>query len=108
MQFHVLTIFPEMFVSPLAASLLKKGKEKGILSCTVHNLRDYAPGRHRVVDDAPYGGGQGMVMKAEPVVTALEGVCQSLTNPRRIFLSPRGKTLTQAKVAELAQRETLV
>ena len=108
MQFHVLTIFPEIFASPLAASLLKKAQEKGILSCTVHNLRDYATGRHRAVDDTPYGGGQGMVMKPEPVVAALEGVCQSLTTPWRIFLSPQGKMLTQAKVAELAHRETLV
>ena len=108
MQFHVLTIFPEIFASPLAASLLKKAQEKGILSCTVHNLRDYATGRHRAVDDTPYGGGQGMVMKPEPVVAALEGVSQSLTAPWRIFLSPQGKTLTQAKVAELAHRETLV
>jgi tRNA (guanine37-N1)-methyltransferase len=108
MQFHVLTIFPEMFDSPLAASLLKKAQEKGVLSCTVHNLRDYAAGRHRTVDDTPYGGGQGMVMKPEPVVAALEGVCRSLPRPWRIFLSPQGKTLTQAKVAELARRETLV
>jgi tRNA (guanine37-N1)-methyltransferase len=108
MQFHVLTIFPEMFVSPLAASLLKKAQEKGILTCTVHNLRDYATGRHRVVDDTPYGGGQGMVMKPEPAVAALEGVCQTLSNPWRIFLSPQGKPLTQAKVTELAHREALV
>lgn len=108
MQFHVLTIFPEMFASPLDASLLKKAQEKGILTCHVHNLRDYAPGRHRVVDDTPYGGGQGMVMKPEPLVAALEGVCQTLTNPWRMFLSPQGKPLTQAKVAELAQREALV
>lgn len=108
MQFHVLTIFPEMFASPLDASLLKKAQEKGILSCTVHNVRDYAPGRHRVVDDTPYGGGQGMVMKPEPVVAALEGVCQTLTNPWRIFLSPRGKPLTQARVSALAQHESLV
>jgi tRNA (guanine37-N1)-methyltransferase len=108
MQFHVLTIFPEMFDSPLAASLLKKAQAKGILSCAVHNLRDYTTGKHRTVDDTPYGGGQGMVMKPEPVVAALEGVCLSLANPWRIFLSPQGKTLTQAKVTELAHRETLV
>jgi len=91
MQFHVLTIFPEMFASPLDASLLKKAQEKGILACIVHNLRDYAIGRHRVVDDTPYGGGQGMVIKPEPVVAALEGVCQTVTNPWRIFLSWRRK-----------------
>ena len=108
MQFHVLTIFPEMFVSPLAASLLKKAQEKEILSCHIHNLRDYTIGRHRVVDDTPYGGGQGMVMKPEPVVAALEDVCQTVTNPWRIFLAPQGTPLTQAKVTELARRETLV
>ena len=108
MQFHVLTIFPEVFVSPLSASLLNKAQEKGLLSCTVHNLRDYTTGRHRTVDDSPYGGGQGMVMKPEPIVAALEGVSQKLINPWRIFLSPQGKPLTQAKVVELAQRETLV
>jgi tRNA (guanine37-N1)-methyltransferase len=74
----------------------------------VHNLRDYATGKHRTVDDTPYGGGQGMVMKPEPVVAALDGVCQALPQPWRIFLSPQGKTLTQAKVADLARRETLV
>lgn len=108
MQFHVLTIFPEMFTSPLSASLLKKAQDKGIVTCRVHNLRDYATDKHRSVDDSPYGGGQGMVMKPEPVVAALGGVCQSLANPWRILLSPQGSPLTQAKVAELAQRETLV
>ncbi len=108
MQFHVLTIFPEMFTSPLSASLLKKAQDKGIVSCTVHNLRDYTTSKHRSVDDTPYGGGQGMIMKPEPVVAALEGVCQSLSHPWRILLSPQGPPLTQAKVVELAQRESLV
>src|SRR5918996_5261646 len=108
MQFHVLTIFPEMFISPLSASLLKKAQDKGIVSCTVHNLRDYTTDKHRSVDDSPYGGGYGMVMKPEPVVAALEGVCQSVSNPRRILLSPHGMPLTQAKVAKLATREGLV
>lgn len=108
MQFHVITIFPEMFTSPLSASLLKKAQDKGIVSCPVHNLRDYTTDKHHSVDDAPYGGGQGMVMKPEPVVAALEGVCQSLSHPWRILLSPQGIPLTQAKVAELAQRESLV
>ena len=108
MQFHILTIFPEMFASPLSASLLKKAQDKGIVTCTVHNLRDYTTSKHRSVDDSPYGGGQGMVMKPEPMVTALEGVCQLLSSPWRILLSPQGLPLTQAKVIELAQRETLV
>jgi tRNA (guanine37-N1)-methyltransferase len=108
MQFHVLTIFPEMFPSPLSASLLKKAQDKGIVSCTVYDLRDYTADKHRSVDDSPYGGGQGMVMKPEPVVAALESVCRSVSNPWRILLSPKGAPLTQAKVAELARRESLV
>jgi tRNA (guanine37-N1)-methyltransferase len=108
MQFHVLTIFPEMFPSPLSASLLKKAQDKGIVSCMVYDLRDYTTDKHRSVDDSPYGGGQGMVMKPEPVVAALESVCQAVTTPWRILLSPKGMPLTQAKVVELAQRESLV
>lgn len=108
MRFHVITIFPEMFPSPLSASLLKKAQDKGIVSCTVHNLRDYTTDKHHSVDDAPYGGGRGMVMKPEPVVTALESICQSLANPWRILLCPQGTPLTQTKVTELARRESLV
>jgi tRNA (guanine37-N1)-methyltransferase len=108
MHFHVITIFPEFFTSPLSVSLLHKAQEKGVVSCTVYNLRDYAVGKHRSTDDTPYGGGPGMVMKPEPVVKALEEVCRSLFQPWRILLSPQGVPLTQAKVVELAARETLV
>ena len=108
MQFHIITIFPELFTSPLSVSLLKKAQDRGVVSCVVHNLRDYAIGKHRSTDDTPYGGGRGMVMKPEPVVAALEGVCQPLSQPWRILLSPQGVLLTQAKVAELAARQTLV
>ncbi len=108
MHFHVITIFPEFFTSPLSVSLLHKAQEKGVVSCTIDNLRDYAVGKHRSTDDTPYGGGPGMVMKPEPVVKALEEVCRSLFHPWRILLSPQGIPLTQAKVVELAARETLV
>lgn len=108
MQFHIISIFPEMFSSPLSASLLKKAQDKGVVSCTVHNLRDYATGKHRTTDDVPYGGGPGMVMKPEPIVAALDAVCQLLVNPWRILLSPQGKLLTQAKVTDLASRGALV
>ncbi len=108
MHFHVMTIFPEFFASPLSVSLLNKAQEKGVVSCAVHNLRDYAAGKHRSTDDTPYGGGLGMVMKPEPVVKALEDVGRSLFHPWRILLSPQGVPLTQKKVAELAGRETLV
>ena len=108
MHFHILTIFPEFFVSPLSVSLLKKAQEKGVLSCSVHNLRDYAAGAHRSTDDAPYGGGQGMVMKLEPIVTALESISKSIPSPWKILLSPQGELLSQKKVVKLAQKEALL
>jgi tRNA (guanine37-N1)-methyltransferase len=108
MHFHIITIFPEFFTSPLSVSLLHKAHEKGAVSCTVHNLRDYAVGKHRSTDDTPYGGGPGMVMKPEPVVKALEEICRSLFHPWRILLSPQGVPLTQKKVVELADSATLV
>jgi tRNA (guanine37-N1)-methyltransferase len=108
MQFHIISIFPEIFVSPLAASLLKKAQDRGVIGCRVHNLRAYATGKHRTTDDVPYGGGPGMVMKPEPVVAALEAVCQAVVHPWRILLSPQGSVLTQEKVAALATKQTLV
>lgn len=111
MQFHIITIFPELFLSPLSVSLLKKAQDKGILSCRVHNLRDYAAGKNRSTDDAPYGGGYGMVMKPEPVSAAVKAVCQSTAgrgSVRRILLSPRGTRLTQGKVVQLANEQALV
>lgn len=108
MQFHIITIFPEWFTSPLSTGLLQKAQDKAILSFHMHNLRDYAPGKHRSTDDAPYGGGWGMVMTPEPLVNAVEAVSLPLHNPRRIFLSPQGQPLSQAKTAELATYEALL
>jgi tRNA (guanine37-N1)-methyltransferase len=108
MHFHLLTIFPDFFVSPLTVSLVKKAQEKGIVSFTVHNLRDYATGAHKATDDSPYGGGQGMVMKPEPIINALEQICAPLARPWRILLSPQGIPLSQEKVKTLATKETLV
>ncbi len=108
MQFHIITIFPEWFASPLSTGLLQKAQDKALLSFDVHNLRDYAPGKHRSTDDTPYGGGWGMVMTPEPLVNAVEAVRMSLSQPRCIFLSPQGPPLSQAKTAELAAYEALV
>ncbi len=108
MQFHIITIFPEWFTSPLSTGLLQKAQDKAILSFHVHNLRDHAPGKHRSTDDTPYGGGWGMVMTPEPLVNALEAVSLPLHNARRIFLSPQGQPLSQAKTAELAAYEALI
>ena len=108
MHFHILTIFPDWFLSPLSAGLLKKARDKRVLSFTIHNLRDYAPGKHRSTDDAPYGGGRGMVMSPEPLVAAIESVHSKLPAARRILLSPQGPRLSQPKAVELAGCPALV
>jgi tRNA (guanine37-N1)-methyltransferase len=104
---HFLTIFPELFGGPLATGPIRIAREKGLLDVAVHNLRDYAVDKHLVVDDVPYGGGQGMVMKPEPLVAAIEHVAAA-DHPRRILMAARGTRLTQAKVGELAALPSLL
>jgi tRNA (guanine37-N1)-methyltransferase len=108
MRLHVLTLFPGFFASPLSASLVGKAIQKGILHVDVVDIRDFAAGAHRVADDAPYGGGRGMVMKIEPVVAALESASSRLPRARKILLSPRGRTLSQERTKALAREEALV
>jgi len=107
MRFHILTLFPEFFTSPLSSTMLQKGQERGALHFTLHNIRDHTTDKHRVTDDYPYGGGQGMVMKPEPVVVALEALDTAPERPWRILLSPRGQRFTQQRAAALAQRPAL-
>ena len=107
MRVHILTLFPEIFGSPLAAGVLRRARELGALEVWLHQLRDYAGGRHLQVDDAPYGGGQGMVMKPEPLVAAIEHVAAE-DRPRRILLSPRGTPFTQAHARALAAEASLL
>lgn len=108
MQIHVLSLFPEMFAAPLGVSIPERAQRKEILRIFLWNIRDFALGKHRTTDDAPYGGGQGMVMKPEPIVAALEAVCETLADPWRVLLSPQGKPLDQRTVARLATRDDLV
>jgi tRNA (guanine37-N1)-methyltransferase len=108
MEIHVLTTFPEMFVSPLEASIVKRARARGLLGVHVHQLRDYTTDRHRVTDDAPYGGGAGMIMKPGPIVAALQAVQQRFGSAYRILLSPQGRLLTQEIVKALAQHERLL
>lgn len=108
LQFTVITIFPEMFASPLGHSILKKAQEKGLISVRTVDLRDYATDRHRTTDDSPYGGGQGMVMKPEPLVAAIEDARKKLDNPRVVLLAPQGRLFTQEQAARLAQEKELV
>ncbi|MCX8071133.1 MAG: tRNA (guanosine(37)-N1)-methyltransferase TrmD [Candidatus Binatia bacterium] len=107
MHFFLLTLFPEFFHSPLSSSMLKKGQERGAVSFELVNIRDFATDKHRVTDDTPYGGGEGMVMKPEPIVAALESLDQGCERPYRILLSPQGRLLNQAHVEELARKAAL-
>jgi len=107
MRVHVLTLFPEMFGSPLSAGVLRRARECGALEISLHQLRDYATGRHLQVDDAPYGGGPGMVMKPEPLITAIEHIAVP-DAPRRILLSPQGASFTHARAQALAAERSLL
>lgn len=107
MHFHILTLFPELFASVLDTSMLKKGQERGALRFSLHNIRDGATDRHRVTDEPPYGGGQGMVMKPEPIVAALEAIGTDTGRPRRVLLSPRGAPFTQERAKALAELDAL-
>lgn len=106
MEIDILTLFPGMFQGPFGESMLKRGVEKGLLGIRVHDLREFGLGRHKMVDDYPYGGGAGMVMKPEPLAEAIE----SLRRPGSTVLltSPRGRPFTQAMAETLAGRERLL
>lgn len=104
MHFHVVTLFPELFSSVLGTSMLKKGQERGVIRFTFYNIRDYALDKHRVTDDAPYGGGQGMVMKPEPLVAAIEATGSGAPRPHRVLLSPQGAVFSQRRARALAER----
>jgi tRNA (guanine37-N1)-methyltransferase len=104
----VVTLFPQMFESPLGHSILKRAQEKGLVSIRLVDPRSYATDRHHVADDYPYGGGQGMVMKPEPLVSAIEDIRGQSPGARVLLLSPQGKIFTQEVAAALAQKEHLV
>src|SRR5262245_13110819 len=110
MRFDVLTLFPEMFSGYLGQSLLKRAIQAGLVEVHLHNIRDWAEGKHRQVDDRPYGGGPGMVLMVRPVVEAVEAV-QAAGNggPGRIvLLTPQGRRLDQRLVEELAGYQRLL
>jgi tRNA (guanine37-N1)-methyltransferase len=109
MKFDIVTIFPRMFEQPLAEGVVARGVEAGVIDLKVHDLRDFTTDRHRVVDDVPYGGGPGMVMKPEPFFRADEHIRATRGAPRAVLLtSPQGRRLTQADAARLAGLEHLV
>lgn len=106
LRVDILTLFPELIEPFLGGSLLGAGVREGHLAIGLTNIRDFSTDRHRSVDDAPYGGGDGMVLKCEPTVAAIEAVCGE--DGRILALSPRGRRLTQSLVEELSQEAHLV
>ncbi|HZS38214.1 MAG TPA: tRNA (guanosine(37)-N1)-methyltransferase TrmD [Polyangia bacterium] len=108
MQFEVVTIFPEMFASVLGASLLGKAQARGALEVRFTDPRDFTEDKHRSVDDTPYGGGAGMVMRPEPLVAAIEHVVAARGPAHKLALCPTGAPLTQGAVVRLASHARLV
>jgi tRNA (guanine37-N1)-methyltransferase len=107
LTFDILTLFPAMFAGPLTESILKRAQQAGHIAVGLHNIRDWAIDKHRTADDAPYGGGAGMVMKAEPLAACIRAVAGD-TPPLVILLSPDGETFTQAIAQELAHEERII
>ncbi|MCS7279389.1 MAG: tRNA (guanosine(37)-N1)-methyltransferase TrmD [Thermodesulfobacteriaceae bacterium] len=108
MQFDILTIFPEYFVSPLKVGLLGKAIEKGLIKVNFYNLRDFSEDKHKGIDDVPYGGGEGMVFKPEPLYKAISFIKEKNPKAYVIYFSPQGKLLNQRLSEELSQKGHLV
>src|SRR5207253_4924077 len=109
MRFDVLTLFPEIFSGYLTQSLLKLAIEAGLVEINLWNVRDWATGKHRSVDDRPFGGGPGMVMMCEPVFNCIEAVRGQATEPGLlIMLTPAGRRLDQPLVRELSEQKRLL
>src|SRR5437899_3834688 len=106
MKIDVLTLFPEMFAGPLDESIVKRARAAGLLDLSIHNLRDYTHDRYRTVDDKPFGGGPGMLLKPEPIFEAVEHLGRGET--RVILLSPSGRKFNQSIARELSQQEHLL
>ncbi len=106
MKIDVLTLFPAMFAGPLDESIIKRARDAGRLDLTIHQLRDYTHDRHKTVDDRPFGGGPGMLLKPEPIFEAVEAIAREKT--RVILMSPAGRPFTQAIARELAQLDDLL
>ncbi len=120
MRIDILTLFPEMFSGVFEATIIGRAREAGHVDIVIHNIRDYAPGKHRVTDDTPYGGGGGMIMKPEPIFNAVEAILateipnegyktlQAQGYPPIVLLTPQGRLLKQAVARELVHHERLL
>ena len=108
MNYHILTLFPEMVMDGLNTSIIGRAVEKGLISIEAINIRDYSKDKHNHVDDAPYGGGAGMVMQPGPVCDSYEDLCRKIgKRPRVLYMTPQGQTFNQSIAEELAKEDDL-
>ena len=108
MIFDVLTLFPGMFESPLQESILGRATKQGLLQVRAHNLRDWAEDKHQTTDDSPYGGGDGMVMKPEPIARALADLKEQTPNTKVLLMTPQGTRFSQQHAKQLAQEQGVI
>ena len=108
MKIDILTLFPELFASPFAASILGKAQERDLLTVDAHNLRDWAQGKHRVTDDTPYGGGDGMVLKPDPIARALHSLREQAPTSRVLLMTPQGRPFSQRDAERLSCEPGLI
>ena len=109
MRIDIMTLFPEMCETVLGESIIGRARENGFVDIRCTNIRDFANNKHNRVDDAPYGGGMGMLMQTQPVFDCYEHICAQIgKRPKVIYMSPQGKVLTQNKVKELAGEDNLI
>src|SRR5262249_10128525 len=107
LRFDIITIFPEFFKSPFDVGIIRRGKEKGLIEIRVHDLREFTSDRHRTVDDRPFGGGEGMVFKPEPIFTAVESVRES-QQVEVVVLSAAGRKFNQAEALRLSKADQVI
>ncbi|MFZ0545391.1 MAG: tRNA (guanosine(37)-N1)-methyltransferase TrmD [Candidatus Promineifilaceae bacterium] len=108
MHIDILTLFPEMFPAYLNASMLQRAQESELLAVDLHNIRDYAAGKHRITDEPPYGGGGGMILKPDPIFKAVEAILPDSNGTPIILLTPQGRPFDQRVAQELVQYERMV
>ncbi len=110
MQIHLISAFPSMFEGPLSESMMQRARDRRIVDIHIHDLREFTDDKHRSVDDYPYGGGPGMILKPEPIVRGIERIKEQCgeTPARVILMSPPGETFTQAKANQFAQEPVLI
>jgi len=108
MRFDILTLFPDMFRGPFDESIIRRGQDKGLIQIGLHQIRNYALDKHHTVDDAPYGGGAGMLMKPEPLAACIEAASKLNTEATVLLTTPQGRPLDQALAQELSHKSGLI